>query len=243
MNNSEFYNLLSNDYDEMINFENSLKNKMRSLENFILPDYKAALDLGCGTGIDSIALSKLGLKVDALDHSKKMLKKAAINSEKHKTKVNFIQSGLADLNLENKSYDFIVSLGNTIANIENKDLNKLLANLKEHLIKDGKIIIQLINYAKLPKSGDYFLNEYNDENISIIRKYDIHASFIKFIIQKKEKRTKKESQIATKLFPHHSTYFKAFAKKNGFKIELYGSLKQESYVESNSQNLVIVLSR
>ncbi len=73
------------------------------------------------------------------------------------TKINFIHSGLGELNLENKSYDFIVSLGNTIANIDKDELNKLLANLKEHLNESGTILIQLINYAKLPMNGNIFL--------------------------------------------------------------------------------------
>lgn len=243
MNNSEFYNSLSSDYDEMINFENSLKNKMESLKNFISPNYKTALDLGCGTGVDSIALYKLGLSVDAVDHSQGMLEIAEKNADKHESKINFIHSGLGELNLENKSYDFIVSLGNTIANIDNDELNKLLANLKEHLNESGTILIQLINYAKLPKNGEYILNKFKNENISIIRKYDIHSRFINFIIHKTDNGTDKETEIVTKLFPHSVNYFKSYAKENGFNIKLYGSLKKELFIEDTSKNLVIVLSK
>ena len=243
MKNSEFYNSLSSDYDEMINFENSLKNKIESLKQFKAPAYKTALDLGCGTGIDSIALYKLGLSVDAVDHSEGMLKKAAHNAEMYNTKINFIRSGLGELILDKKNYDFIVSLGNTIANIDNEELNKLLANLKENLNLNGSIIIQLINYAKLPKTGEYTLNKFKNESISIIRKYDIHSEFINFIIHKKDNRTNKAAEIVTKLFPHSSNFFKTYAKNNGYNIELYGSLKREDYIEDQSQNLVIVLSK
>ena len=53
----------------MINFENSLKNKTDSLKKLIQLNYKYALDLGCGSGTDSIALSELGLSVVAVDQS------------------------------------------------------------------------------------------------------------------------------------------------------------------------------
>ncbi|MGB5361935.1 MAG: methyltransferase domain-containing protein, partial [Aureibaculum sp.] len=115
--NSQFFNALSDDYDVMINFENALKNKISFLINFQLPPYKTALDLGCGTGADAIALSKLNLKVDAVDHSKGMLSQALINAQKHDVSINFIESSLTDLSLKPKTYDLIVSLGNTIANI------------------------------------------------------------------------------------------------------------------------------
>jgi 2-polyprenyl-3-methyl-5-hydroxy-6-metoxy-1,4-benzoquinol methylase len=227
----------------MINFENSLKNKMESLKSFISPNYKTALDLGCGTGTDSITLFKIGFSVDAVDHSEGMLETATQNAAKHQSKINFIHSGLGELNLENKSYDFIVSLGNTIANIDNDELNKLLANLNEHLNESGTILIQLINYAKLPMNGEYILNKFKNENISIIRKYDIHSRFINFIIHKTDNSTDKETEIVTKLFPHSVNYFKSYAKENGFKIKLYGSLKKELFIEDTSKNLVIVLSK
>ena len=53
----------------MINFENSLKNKTDSLKKLIQLNYKYALDLGCGSGADSIAFSELGLSVVAVDQS------------------------------------------------------------------------------------------------------------------------------------------------------------------------------
>ncbi|MCB0752672.1 MAG: class I SAM-dependent methyltransferase, partial [Ignavibacteriae bacterium] len=180
---------------------------------------------------------------DAVDHSEGMLKNAALNAEKYKSKINFIQSDFGELDLENKGYDCIVSLGNSIANIDNDELNKLLANLKEHLNKSGTIIIQLINYAKLPKNGEYILNKFKNENISIIRKYDIHSRFINFIIHKTDNGTDKETEIVTKLFPHSVNYFKSYAKENGFNIKLYGSLKKELFIEDTSKNLVIVLGK
>jgi len=243
LSNSEFFNQLADYYDQMINFENALKNKSRRLRNFISIKDKYALDLGCGSGADSITLSKLGLIVDAVDHSKGMLEKADVNSKKFDAKINFILSDLTDFAYSNKHFDIIVSLGNTIANLNSSDLRKSIKNLYNCINKGGRIVIQIINYAKLPTSGIYLLNTFENDSVSIVRKYNIKPKSIDFIIDKIDKKNNKEIQIITKLYPHSAADFKQLAKEIGYSIELYGNLNKATYVEKESPNLVVVLNK
>ncbi|MDX5586417.1 MAG: class I SAM-dependent methyltransferase [Aureibaculum sp.] len=243
LKNSEFFNQLADDYNVMIDFENSLKNKITTLTNFCSTNDKYALDLGCGTGADSIALSKLGLKVDAVDHSKGMLVEAIKNSKIFNTKINFIHAGLTEFTIRNKTYDVIVSLGNTIANLNGKELKNLLIKLFEYLSKNGKIVIQIINYAKLPSSGIYILNTFENDSVSIIRKYNIKPKSIDFIIDKIEKRNNEKSQIITKLYPHSKDDLKKLVIEIGFSMEFYGNLNKSPFVTKESPNLVVVLKK
>ncbi|MDH5413305.1 MAG: class I SAM-dependent methyltransferase [Flavobacteriaceae bacterium] len=239
--NSEFFNKLSDDYDQMINFENSLKNKSKTLLNFISPRDQNALDLGCGTGADAIILSKLGLNVDAIDHSKGMLKQAILNAKRLDIEINFIHSSLKDLNLTDKNYNIIVSLGNTIANINRNDLGFLMKKLWSYLSEGGKIVVQIINFAKLPSSGTYLLNTFENDTVSIIRKYHIKPKRIDFIIDKRDKTKNLQSQIITKLYPHSAEDFEKFAKELGFTLEIYGDLNKSPFKVKISSNLVAVL--
>lgn len=243
LKNSEFFNQLADDYNVMIDFENSLKNKIATLTNFCSKNDKYALDLGCGTGADAIALSKLGLKVDAVDHSKGMLDQAVKNSRKFDTNINFIHSGLTDFAISDKSFDIIVSLGNTIANLNSIDLKMLIKKLYDHLNKEGKIVIQMVNYAKLPATGIYILNTFENNSVSIIRKYNIKPKSIDFIVDKIDKENNKKSQIITKLYPHSEDDFKQLASETGFKMESYGNLNKISFVAKESPNLVLVLTK
>lgn len=243
LKNSEFFNQLADDYNVMIDFENSLKNKIATLTKLCSTNDKYALDLGCGTGADSIALSKMGLKVDAVDHSKGMLVEATKNSKIFDTKINFIHAGLTEFTIKNKTYDVIVSLGNTIANLNGKELKNLLIKLYEYLSKNGKIVIQIINYAKLPSSGIYVLNTFENDSVSIIRKYNIKPKSIDFIINKVEKKNNNKSQIVTKLYPHSNDDFKQLVNETGFKMESYGNLNKTSFVAKESPNLVVVLTK
>ena len=243
LKNSEFFNQLADDYNVMIDFENSLKNKISSLTNFYSAKNKVALDLGCGTGADAIALSKLGLVVDAVDHSKGMLNEAIKNAKKFDAKINFIHAGLTEFTIKNRHYDLIVSLGNTIANLNSIELKNLLIKLFKYLSKNGKIVIQIINYAKLPTSGIYILNTLENDSVSIIRKYNIKPKSIDFIIDKIEKKNNKKSQIITKLYPHSKDDFEQLVNEIGFSMEFYGNLNKASYVAKESPNLVVVLKK
>lgn len=241
--NSQFFNELSDDYDLMINFENALKNKISFLKNFQSIHYKTALDLGCGTGADAIALSKLGLQVDAVDHSKGMLAQALTNAKKSNVSINFIESNLTELSLNTKTYDFIVSLGNTIANINLEQLSVLISKLYELLNDGGSILIQIINYAKIPKSGTHVLHVFENDKVSITRKYNIKANNIDFIIDKIDKKDQQESQIVTKLYPHSKNDFEKMENEVGLNTTFYGNLKKDDYVAADSPNLVIVLTK
>ncbi|PID57899.1 MAG: hypothetical protein CR986_08250 [Ignavibacteriae bacterium] len=240
MNNKDFYNSLSLNYDLMINFEKSLKNKTESLRNFVEKQYNNALDIGCGTGVDSIALSELGLKVDAVDQSNEMLKLAKLNAQKRELNINFFQSKTDAIPLT-KRYDLIISLGNTIANISNEELEILFKKLPIILNKNGKIIIQILNFSSLPKSGYYLLNKYENDNIQIIRKYLIKGNNIDFIIEINS--AERKETIVTKIFPYSLGDFEKLTQKNDLTFNKFGNLRKDIYSPINSKNLIIEIQK
>ncbi|NJO89313.1 MAG: hypothetical protein HC831_10405, partial [Chloroflexia bacterium] len=68
LSNEKFFDAVSESYDSMISFSDSVEKKINMLKEFINAGMQSAADLGCGTGVDSIALSELGLKVTAFDY-------------------------------------------------------------------------------------------------------------------------------------------------------------------------------
>src|SRR5210317_1544467 len=104
MENKDFYNSLSSIYDDMIDFDAALKRRTDLLSN-ITDSYKTEADLGCGTGIDSIALFSLGLTVDAFDLSDQMISHAKLNAQKYNAEISFYNFPLEDIAVKkDKSY-------------------------------------------------------------------------------------------------------------------------------------------
>jgi SAM-dependent methyltransferase len=243
MENFEFFDNLSSDYDEMINFRGSIENKLILLNEFISPNHKTALDLGCGTGADSIALTKLGLNVTSVDYSQGMMKKALSNADNFKIQLNFVRASLTEINFEDRKFDLIVSLGNTLANITKEELEILFEKFQYLINFKGKIIIQLVNYEKLPTSGKYLLNKYESESIIISREYEFHNGYIDFIISRRNNADGATSRIVTKIYPHSESDIKLLAAQNNFNVEIFGNLKRDLYLKKDSENLVAVLSK
>ncbi|MBK7631515.1 MAG: class I SAM-dependent methyltransferase [Ignavibacteriales bacterium] len=112
--NNNFYNSASVYYDKMIDFDSALQKRKILLSNFIDKKIKSVADVGCGTGVDSIALALLGLNVTAYDPSSEMINIAKANSEKHNCKIDFhiFCANKIPKTFYNK-FDIVVSLGNT----------------------------------------------------------------------------------------------------------------------------------
>jgi 2-polyprenyl-3-methyl-5-hydroxy-6-metoxy-1,4-benzoquinol methylase len=173
LNNKDFYDSLAGDYDEMISFNDAVERKVNTLRKFISPSMKTAADIGCGTGVDSIALAKLGLNVTAFDPSDVMIRVAEDNAEREGVKIDFQNCAADEIQKRfNNSFDLVISLGNTFANIERDKFDQSIRKCSNILKPEGSILIQILNYKKIlyekerivnitEKNGNYYVRFYD----------------------------------------------------------------------------------
>jgi len=106
MNIQDSYNEWAEIYDSNENLTRDLDEKVtrETLSNF---RFKSILEIGCGTGKNTVFLAQLGEKVHALDFSQGMIEKA-----KEKVKAGNVRFEMADLtqrwNCANAAYDLVV---------------------------------------------------------------------------------------------------------------------------------------
>ncbi len=103
-------------------------------------DVKTVLDVGCGTGNHMQILEKRGFKCDGIDINQEMLDIA-----RKKVKGELTQADMANFEL-NRKYDAIVSLFASFNHLKNLEkAEKALKCFKEHLNKEGILVIDLHN--------------------------------------------------------------------------------------------------
>ena len=136
--------------------------RMEYILNFIdsqkLKNFKI-LDIGCGGGLISESLAKLGAKVTGIDFVENNIKEAKSHALKKKLKIDYYVQDLENLNLNNK-FDLII-LFEVLEHLNNWD--KSLIKIKKFLKKNGILIISTINKNFLSnilaiKIAENFLN-------------------------------------------------------------------------------------
>ncbi len=244
--NKTFYNSASAYYDKMIDFDAALHKRKILLSNFIDDRIKSVADVGCGTGVDSISLSQLGLNVTSFDPSHEMINTARINSEKHNCNINFYNIAADNIpkTFYNK-FDLVVSLGNTFANIPFIKIAISVAKLFKLLKKDGRVLIQILNYEKILKEKERIVNITKKDEEYFIRFYDFGNKDLAFNILKfNSDQISRKELISTKIFPYTSKEFKKVFKEAGFKkIELFGGLDKKPFDAKASSDLVLIAQK
>jgi glycine/sarcosine N-methyltransferase len=242
LSNNSFFDELASDYDQMVSFEKAVENKKRILKNFVQPEMKYAADLGCGSGVDSIALASSGLKVTAFDPSAKMLDIATENAEREKVRVAFHNNSIDSISEDfDDQFDLAVSLGNTFANIDRERLIKSLQRCKQILKPQGILLIQVLNYEKILNEKQRIVNITKGVDKFFIRFYDFIDNEITFniLIFKKEKPSE-HKLISTKLFPHTREDFDNILKKMEFsKVEYFSEFELATFHKEQSKDLII----
>lgn len=244
--NRNFYNSASIYYDKMIDFNSALQKRKILLSNFIDEKIKTVADVGCGTGVDSISLFQLGLMVTAFDPSIEMINVAKGNCKNTNTQIDFNNYSASKIpkTFYNK-FDFVVSLGNTIANIPLKQLEKSFTKFYKMLKDDGQVLIQLLNYEKVLKNKERIVNITKKDNEYFIRFYDFGKKDLTFNILKfNADQTTAKELISTKLFPYTTKELKQILKKIGFKkIEIFGGLDKKTFDVKTSNDLVLFVTK
>lgn len=241
MNNADFYNSISTFYNDMINFDSSVNTKKKLFPNFIKENYKTAIDLGCGSGADSIALASLGLQVTAYDNSTKMLEVARNNSTRYDCKIKISHSDIFKVAHPVKSCDLIISMGNTLANIPLNIINKIFKNVYRSLRVGGSFLFQILNYDRILFGEERIVGTTENENSIYVRFYDFEKNKLGFNILSIPKNELKNTQLFTTIiYPHSKEAIVKSLDAAGFsEIRVYGSLLKEKYTKRDSKDLIV----
>ncbi len=242
LNNKKFYDNFAEDYGKMISFDNAIEKRKSLLSNIVQPKIKYAADLGCGTGIDSAALAKLGLTVTGFDLSNEMIKQAKANAEKISLKIDFANYGISEIPAAfNKKFELAVSLGNTFANIERDSFQSSIKRCYDLLNEQGSLFIQVLNYEMILIEKKRIVNITESEEHFFIRFYDFIKEEIKFNILKFSKaEPKKNNLITTTIHPYTAKDFNKSLLEAGFKsVKIYSDLNRNEFDENTSKDLFI----
>ena len=112
-----------------------LKNKINPLTGLNI------LDIGCGGGLLSEPISRLGANVTGIDASDKNIKVAKLHSEKNKLKINYFCSSPEKLKVKEKC-DVILNM-EIVEHVE--DLDFFLNSCSKLLKKNGLMFVATIN--------------------------------------------------------------------------------------------------
>jgi 2-polyprenyl-6-hydroxyphenyl methylase/3-demethylubiquinone-9 3-methyltransferase len=116
------------------------------------------LDIGCGGGLISEPMARLGAKVTGIDASEKNIKVAKIHSEKSKLEINYLNKSPEQLKDE-KEFDVILNL-EIVEHVEN--VNFYIRSCYDLLKKDGIMFTATLNrsltsYLKAIIGAEYIL--------------------------------------------------------------------------------------
>ncbi len=99
------------------------------------------LDIGCGGGLLSEPMSRMGGNVTGIDASKKNIEIAKLHSKKNKLKINYLCSTPEKLKT-NKKFDVILNM-EIVEHVE--DVNFFLKSCSKLLKKNGLMFVATIN--------------------------------------------------------------------------------------------------
>lgn len=133
------------------NISKEIKNN-RYLENLKI------LDIGCGGGLISEPLSRLGGKVTGIDASEKNVKVAKLHAQKNNLKIRYLQNSPEKFE-EYNSYDIILNL-EIVEHVD--DINLYIKSCEKLLKKNGLMFTATINrtftsYLKAIIGAEYVL--------------------------------------------------------------------------------------
>lgn len=153
-----FYSGFADKYDLFASWDERMRRERRFFK-FLLDsnNVSTVLDCFCGTGFHVAMLSEMGYKVEGIDISPDMVRKA---QENLKSKGLDARVRLGDVKAldTGKKYDCVLSMGNSLPHEFGDDnVSLALKKMYEALNQGGTCVIHMENFDRLYEDGDRFL--------------------------------------------------------------------------------------
>ena len=164
--------MLTSDESEAIKkWEQEKSNLIRVIEPYLSKD-GSMMELGCGLGRWTRALSPFVKNIEAFDFSDSFIESAKeIAKKQNINNVSFICSDVADINPD-KLYDYIVSIA-LLHYLDESQFKKCIEIIKSNLIQGGVAILrESVGYSKRFEMHGYYSEVLADEYHAVYRTTD-----------------------------------------------------------------------
>lgn len=138
-----------------------------------------AVDLGCGSGLQSIPLAEFGFSVLAVDACAVLL--SELRSGAHSLPIQTIDDDLLNFtkHLE-KQAQLVICMGATLTHLESLDaVQTLMAKVSESLVEEGLLVLTFRDYASVELHGQQrFIPVRSDDTKILTCFLEYHEDFV-----------------------------------------------------------------
>jgi len=138
-----------------------------------------AVDLGCGSGVQSIALARLGFRVLGIDFSDRLL--AELRERARGLPVEGLSGDIRDVEtLAPTGADVVVCMGDTLSHLEREaDLPDLFAGVATRLVGGGRLVLSFRDLGSELHDLDRFLPLYASDDVIMACMLEYEAATVK----------------------------------------------------------------
>ncbi|MCP4133561.1 MAG: methyltransferase domain-containing protein [bacterium] len=225
---NHYKNHLSNYYSWIFGGfeENSTKNKQFFTDHHIIPlNSKIAIDLGAGSGFQSIPLRQIGFDVFAVDFCGQLLTEL---QQKDRT-VELIEDDILNFKAyANKTPELFICMGDTLTHLPHMNsVELLIKNCYKELVSNGKIVLTLRDLTFELKGEDRFIPVRSDDTKIFTCFLEYHSDYLTVydIVNEKENNQWEQKISSYKKIKISEEKIKSILRENGFGIDFFNKDK------------------
>lgn len=242
---SHFYTSIAPFYQHIFPFNPS---QLEFLKQVLPFNGAKVLDVGCGIGDLSFALTHFGFPTWAFDFDQQMIQIAqkSKGEEAFFPLIEQLDMRLIDEHFPASFFDTVVCFGNTLVHLLTEaDIRKFIQAAYKVMVPEGKLAIQILNYQHILDHGINELPIIENETIRFERKYRFNTGddLIDFDTKLIVKATGQEIPNTVKLLPIRQDKLLRLLQETGFQnFEFYGGFHSEP-LNDNSLPLIVICQK
>lgn len=243
------FSTISPFYDLMTGYSRRLVNDFGTIKLLVDKfNIKSALDAGCGTGVHTIILSKLGVDVLGFDASPEMLEMASVNAKREGVTPAFKQEYFESVPEPWwGKYDAVFCLANSLVGVQNaRRLDLAMLSFCRALKPGGRAIIQVLNTAWFLNHDERIIKVTSEENFTFIRFFDFDSELTRLnvIAIEHEMGEVKHRFISSKVLAVDKDQLLQAARYGGFsKVEFFSNMVLTEPLTAESRDIVALLTK